>query len=109
MVRNVTAITTTFLVVCLAWVFFRASSVTVAFQYLKGLFTQDVISMPDHLAGLPFVVIMFALDILNRNHVRDPFGQVRYRSFRYTAYFVMALAVVLFSRRDDVDFIYFQF
>ena len=99
----------TFAGVTLAWVFFRARNISEAFGYLKGLFTQDVISVPDRLEGLPFVAIMILLDLLNRDHVRDPFGQLRRRWMRYATYFILVLAVVLFSRRDDVQFIYFQF
>ncbi len=71
--------------------------------------TQDVISVPDRLDGLPFVGVMVLLDLVNRHHVRDPFGQITTRWVRYAVYFTLVLAVVLFSRRNDVQFIYFQF
>ncbi len=99
----------TFLVVCLAWVFFRSLTVSKAFRYIKGIFTQDIVSMPEYPSGIPFVVLMFVLDILNRHHVRDPFGQVQNKPMRYAIYMTMALGVILFSTREDVQFIYFQF
>jgi alginate O-acetyltransferase complex protein AlgI len=99
----------TFGCVTLAWVFFRAPSIADAAGYIKCMFTQNVIAVPEHLAGLWFVCIMVLLDLLNQHHVRDPFGQVGSRVLRYTAYFAMVLAVILFSRREDVQFIYFQF
>ncbi|MBL8010445.1 MAG: MBOAT family protein [Flavobacteriales bacterium] len=99
----------TFAGVTLAWVFFRARNIGEAFGYLKGMFTQDVISVPDRLDGLPFVGVMVLLDLVNRHHVRDPFGQLQKRWVRYAVYFTLVLAVVLFSRRNDVQFIYFQF
>ncbi|MBK6629159.1 MAG: MBOAT family protein [Flavobacteriales bacterium] len=99
----------TFAGVTLAWVFFRARNIAEAFGYLKGMCTQDVISVPDRLDGLPFVGVMVLLDLVNRHHVRDPFGQITTRWVRYAVYFTLVLAVVLFSRRNDVQFIYFQF
>jgi hypothetical protein len=35
------------------------------------MFTRDVIAVPKHWPVLAFAVIMFALDVLNRDHVRD--------------------------------------
>lgn len=99
----------TFACVTIAWIFFRAPTIRDAASYIRTMFTQDVISWPDAPGGIPFVLLMAALDALNRDHVRDPFGQVRGRALRHAAYFAMTLAVVLFSRRDDVQFIYFQF
>jgi len=99
----------TFAGVTIAWVFFRAKSIGEAFGYVKGIFTQNVISVPERIEGIPFVVLLVLLDLLNRNNIRDPFGQVPQRWLRYTLYFILVLAVVLFSRRNDVQFIYFQF
>ncbi|MBL7984912.1 MAG: hypothetical protein JNM91_07930 [Flavobacteriales bacterium] len=99
----------TFAAVTLAWIFFRAPSIRDALRYIRGMFTQDVISLPDHWNSLVLVAMMFLLDVVNRHHVRDPFAHVPWRGLRYAVYFLMALGVILFSGREDVQFIYFQF
>ena len=99
----------TFAAVTLAWVFFRAPSIRDALRFIRGMFTQDVISVPDHWNSLVLVALMFLLDVINRHHVRDPFAHVPWRGLRYAVYFLMSLGVILFSGREDVQFIYFQF
>jgi alginate O-acetyltransferase complex protein AlgI len=99
----------TFVCVTLAWVFFRAPSISDALSYLHGMLSPSLFTAPSLWEGLPFVLVMFVLDVVNRHHVRDPFSQLPSRALRYTIYFSMVLTVVLLSQREHIGFIYFQF
>ena len=109
MPRLVAGMILTFTCVTLAWVFFRAPTIGEALSYLRGILSPSLFTMPAYLTGIPFVVVMFVLDVVNRHHVRDPFSQLRSRALRYTIYIGMVLTVVLLSTREHIGFIYFQF
>ncbi len=108
-------ILTTFILTTLAWVFFRAKSLEAAFDYLGGIFSTSLLSIPT-LSGrnTDMVVLMlllvfflvvewigrhkqFAISKLNLN----PIG-------RYFLYLFIATLIFVFQGEQQ-DFIYFQF
>lgn len=101
----------TFHVVCLAWVFFRASSLEQAVTYLTGMLTLRAGPVDLNAAALLVAggLTMLLIDVLQRNtRTETPvltWGPVA----RGVAYAVMLVAILIFSGGTPVPFIYFQF
>ena len=106
----------TFLIVSLAWIFFRAPGIDVAYGYLKGVFSSSLFSLPSlGRSMLPWIVVFGIIEWLCRNkpHVlffKDDSGskKVFLHAFRLALYFVLAILCIS-SKTTDSEFIYFQF
>jgi D-alanyl-lipoteichoic acid acyltransferase DltB (MBOAT superfamily) len=73
----------TFLVVVVAWVFFRATSFTAAVGMLQSMFLKHGISLPEHLAarfaGAPALAApLLRFDGLSPNALLDPMSAIRW-------------------------------
>jgi alginate O-acetyltransferase complex protein AlgI len=103
----------TFLLTCLAWVFFRAKSMTEALEYLRGLFHSSILEMPDlDMNVLPFLILAFvAVEWIGRRHQHALQGlvHVRLRSVRWSAYACLIALIGFFMATEGATFIYFQF
>lgn len=108
--KELTGIIVTFTLTVLAWIFFRATSVTEALAYLKGIFSKSLLSMPQVLpvSLFVFIVLFFVVEWLGRS------GQYAIekipvpRLVRWSFYYVLILVIYYFSGKDQ-QFIYFQF
>ena len=101
----------TFHLVCLAWVFFRASSFTLAFHYLAGIATLR--SGPVDKNALTTLLLagaaMFIIDSAQRR-ARDHAAMLEWApALRGLAYGAMVLGIIIFSGGTPVPFIYFRF
>ena len=110
----------TFLLVCLAWVFFRANSIFDAFTLLGALFTKastlssafaymkmDTVSI---LLVIFSVVTMLVLDRAVSYDEQDGSDiLVKNGAFIYYVFAVMLVWLLLLSRGQSSTFIYFQF
>jgi len=102
----------TFLLVTLAWVFFRAESVGDAFAYFQGIASPSLLSKPDLPSKflLLEIALMVAIEWLGRHgeHGLAP-KEARFpRPLRWGGYLGLA-SLVLFGGGGTEDFIYFQF
>lgn len=98
----------TFLIVTLAWIFFRAPNISFAFDYI-GKIPHKLFAMPGYLQGIPYILVLIILDWLQRRDERNVL-QFSSRTVRYAAYFFLACLVVLhFDFVNKTQFIYFQF
>lgn len=102
----------TFSLTVLAWIFFRAESVTHAFRYIKGIFTASLASMPSLLPPslLALIGIFLLIEWAGR---RDQFALATLglkwpKAVRWGFYYLIILAIVQFSGNEQ-SFIYFQF
>lgn len=98
----------TFLLVCIAWVFFRAPDISTAAQYLYRMATGiggiDTFYARTSLNLLP--LLMIGIDLLQRNG----YDTGRYRTWHVTAEAVVLTCLMLVSGNfGSVEFIYFQF
>lgn len=114
--REALSVLTTFLLTVLAWVFFRADSLTHAFAYLKGIFSSSLFSAPSGIdlkqASFVFVLIGFFMLIewLGRE---QPYAIAKLgfrwnRVVRIGFYYLIVILLFVFSAKQQ-DFIYFQF
>lgn len=104
---------TTFILTCLAWVFFRSESVGDALQYLAGIFSSNYSFNMDMRSPifLFLCLIIFAVVewwIRNSNFAVQV-NNVKTKSVRYAIYFSVLLMICLFGAFNETEFIYFQF
>ena len=112
-------IISTFGLVCIAWVFFRADSLTIAFNYLKRIvvnpfqfsiqsYTATGYKLSEFVMLLFFLSVMVIIEWRNKN---NDFGLKCVHDsmlVRRVVYYGLLLAV-LFHFSSDRSFIYFQF
>ncbi|RMB57412.1 MBOAT family protein [Dokdonia sinensis] len=101
----------TFTLACLAWIFFRADSVSVALDYLKRLFTNvsfrlEYLNIERYNVEMVLIILILILfEWFNRTQ-EHPFNG-RWKWFKITAVILMLLTLGVYSNHND--FIYFQF
>lgn len=110
--RELLQILFTFIITCIAWVFFRADSISSAFQYIGIMLSSSTLSKP---IAPPFGVIaltafMVIIEWLQRDKQHGlEFGTVMpSRFFRWGIYYGIIFAIFWFGGKQQ-EFIYFQF
>ncbi len=108
--REFFQILTTFLLVCLAWVFFRSATVADAWGYLSGVvgnpFTHGM-RLSTYVLALTLIVILISMEWVMRRGLALSF---RNSFLRYSSYsFVLVLILFYGVFFNPQDFIYFQF
>ncbi len=116
----------TFMLTCLAWIFFWASDVSEAFDYISHLVinikvplaTDQIISLfiNDFWTGIILVYIGYLIFIEWRNR-KEEFGLnfsgirngVFDKIYRWSTYFILVIIIVIEFPNAAIDFIYFQF
>ena len=107
----------TFILVCLAWIFFRAENLTHALDYFQALFTntQNIPHWSDLLTKKMdwlYIIFISILLIFEWKHRSKQHGlDIRYIrpiGLRISIYLLIALLIFYFSG-DAKSFIYFQF
>ena len=107
----------TFVVVCLAWVFFRASSLGKVGEYFDGLTTFngwghiDFSSFPNPTATALMIVFMVLVEWFGRRgqHGLQVWKQKLPTAVRWGGYVLILFFISMFMRVGDITFIYFQF
>lgn len=102
-IREMLQMSSTFILVLFAWIFFRAESVGLAVDYISRL----TISSAAYKTELFYPIVLIALEWTMRKNERKPFE-------RLPSFWVMlglSLAILFFRHQDldNVEFIYFQF
>jgi D-alanyl-lipoteichoic acid acyltransferase DltB (MBOAT superfamily) len=104
----------TFVLVCLAWVFFRAPSLGYALDYIKGIFSWSLLSLPQlqSLKPLAAIALLLALEWRGR-HLHFPLQAQAISgnsAIRLAAYFLLFTIIYFLGyTRSAIEFIYFQF
>lgn len=112
---------TVFILVVIAWVYFRADTVSDGNYVIKSMLGMnegfDTVSGLKQL-GIPsftiLLAILFSLSLfvifetrLYKGFLRNFIEQKK--PVKYAAYFMIALCIIVFGNSDEVQFIYFQF
>lgn len=108
--KSVVQIGNTFLIVLVAWVFFRAENVTHAFLYLQEMFSVSLFSFPMVSKGLVlFLMVYMIFEWLQRDkkHLLE-IDFIRSKPLRIAVYYCLAFIIFYFAG-DTQPFIYFQF
>ncbi len=114
--KDTISIVLTFVLTVLAWIFFRAESITHAWNYITEIFSMSLFTIPDFdgkkraLLALGFVGIMLLVEWLGREreHALERMLLPQSRYLRYAFYYILVV-VILFFRGTEQEFIYFQF
>ncbi|MBL0127343.1 MAG: MBOAT family protein [Flavobacteriales bacterium] len=110
--REFWGMASTNLLVVLAWVFFRSADMGSALQYLGGIFSPSLFTVP---TVRPLDVLLLILGLVlaewagrRLQHPLQLLDRVPWRPVRWLVYYVF-IAVVIGLGGKEQDFIYFQF
>ncbi len=109
--KEVFSIGLTFFITIIAWVFFRAESVTHAVQYIKDIFNTSLLKMPSIFPVTILVLILLFISIewlgRDREHALEELQERWPRPLRYISYLFFCIMALAFT--SEQEFIYFQF
>lgn len=106
----------TFAITCFAWIFFRANSLSNAFEYISLLFSQSIFDPPNFLAlNKVYILSLLILGFLlmewkgrETNYAIENFGKSWPKPLKYAFYYSLAMLIFFFGGKEQT-FIYFQF
>ena len=103
---------TTFALTCLAWIFFRAESMTQALGMIKTIFSPSLFSLPA-VRPLYMILTVVAFILLEWKGRREPYAIQHFlitkkRWIRWGFYYLLIISILLFAGKEQT-FIYFQF
>ena len=108
--KTIIQVGSTFLIVLVAWVFFRAENVSHAILYLNGIFSISLFSFPMvSMKLLLFLIVYMVFEWLQRerNHLLE-IDFISYKPFRIIIYYSLVF-IIFYYGGDTQPFIYFQF
>lgn len=115
-IKEIVSMLFTFFLTVIAWIFFRAESITVAFQIIKNIFSKSFISTPMIADKFNFLIVLLSLlffvliEWQGRAwaHPLERLWFNKSKSFRILFYMMLFLITLLLGGSQQ-DFIYFQF
>ena len=110
--KETAQIGTTFFITLIAWVFFRAETVSQAVAYIFGIFSDSLFSIPEvfpkKIILLIFLFILTEWFQRNKQHALQ-FVEIKYPAiFRWSLYYCVVIVIWMFGGNQQ-EFIYFQF
>ena len=102
----------TFIMVCFAWILFRANNLSDAITIITGIFTNMGMPASEYAT---YMSVAMALSVLLFKEMKDEFGwnihisESRYWLVRHLYLIIMTAYILLFGVLDGGQFIYFQF
>ena len=102
---------TTFLLIVLAWVFFRSGSIQDACQYLNGIFSFTFFSIPDNFPQTTIILVCIFLIIEWMQRLKEhplQFNHLWPRYLRWVTYYGLLMMLYIFGGKQQ-PFIYFKF
>jgi alginate O-acetyltransferase complex protein AlgI len=108
-IKEVLQIGVTFFITLIAWIFFRAESVSQAFHYLERLFSVSLFTLPDRSRTLYLIFILIIVEWIQRKKQHGlEIDTVNYTTVRWAIYCCVIFLILNFSGLQQ-EFIYFQF
>jgi len=110
--REIIAIGITFSLTVFAWIFFRAENVTHAFEYISGIFSNSLFTMPE-LFPKRLILLILLFMIMEWFGREEQFAIAKLglklpRFIKWGVYYMIIFAIFYFSGSEQ-QFIYFQF
>lgn len=111
-IREMYLMLTTFGLTVLAWIFFRAESISHALGYIGGVFTWSFFSVPEVLPIklVPFLLLFLIIEWMGRENqfaLQTVFFNYP-KPLRWVFYYAIIAVLFVFSGQEQ-QFIYFQF
>ncbi len=109
--RDFFNIVLTFALVCFAWIFFRAESMTVALQYISDIFSSSILQFPKPIPKKEIMLILVMLCIEWSNRGQNHGLEIeRWNPWiRRVVYAAIMVLILVFANFGNNEFIYFQF
>ena len=109
--------TTTFALVALAWIFFRAKNMSHALSYIGEIFSSSLFTIPKfEKMGVALTLIQVILFFIivewfgrENKHALEKIGLQWNRYFRWFFYSFILFLIGMFISNEETPFIYFQF
>jgi alginate O-acetyltransferase complex protein AlgI len=103
----------TFLLVCIGWIFFRADSITMAFDYIVRIFNVNLFSVPVHTMQMLItclcVLLFISIEWIQRGEKHGlELDRIKSGVLRCGIYFFILVILFLHGGNSET-FIYFQF
>lgn len=106
----------TFMIIMFSWVFFRADNFGHAMDYISGIFSSSLFTIPQYkgsgtlLITLISIIIFFLFEFTGRKNefAISELGKNWPRFLRWSMYYGLMIAIIWFSEKEQ-QFIYFQF
>ena len=106
----------TFALTVFAWIFFRASNMQHAFDYIAGIFSSTIIEKPHfkNMLGayitLGLIAVFMVIEWLGRSqrHALENISLKVNKPLRYAFYYTLIITIIWFMDKEQ-EFIYFQF
>lgn len=110
-IKEVFQMSVTFFITILAWVFFRANNVQHAFQFLKGVFSYSLFSLPE-IFPVYIIYLLFSFILVEwlGRHGEYAIEQIDFfkKPIRWCFYLILIVLMFRFAGEEQA-FIYFQF
>jgi len=111
--KEIIQICSTFLLVVIGWIFFRAQSVSIAVDYIDKIFDRSIFSLPSYVIGLPRIIcsVLFLISIewLQRNKKHGlELSRIDSHLLKFCIYYFL-IALIIWVGGNSETFIYFQF
>lgn len=113
-IKELLSMVLTFSLTVFAWIFFRATSITHAFDYISKIFSSSLFTIP-HDIGIskPIILIIglfFSVEWIGREqqYAIAELGIKWKRPLRYAMYYAIMFTIIWFTGKEQ-QFIYFQF
>ena len=112
-IKEIVQMGTTFFLVVIGWIFFRADSMTIAVNYLMNMFNGSLFTIPQYMAGLKKTLLCIGFMIIVEWIGREKafaleIGNIKFTAVRWVIY-VAIITIILEFRASSQSFIYFQF
>jgi alginate O-acetyltransferase complex protein AlgI len=107
--RELLQVVITFLLICLAWVFFRAETITQAIEYLYHMFTNGFSTIPVHMSIIPLISLLVIMEWFQRHKQHGLEIDKIPLIGRYVVYMLIIIFLVESTTEVNIPFIYFQF
>ncbi len=103
----------TFTIVVIAWVFFRAENVHLAFNYIAKIFSVSIFSYP-YIHSNTILILLVLLVLIEwfqrtKEHGMEFNIDTTPKIFRWSVYLVFVMLIVVFGVFEKTEFIYFAF
>jgi alginate O-acetyltransferase complex protein AlgI len=112
-IKEIGQMSLTFGLTVMAWVFFRADDSGHAINYLGEIFSSSLFTFPEIIPKtiLLLISIFVIIEWIGREGVFaiDFVKKIGFPVVRYTIYFIVVIAILLFGNFSENQFIYFQF
>lgn len=111
------SILTTFTLTCLAWIFFRAESISHAITYLSNLFNPysihktNTVHLSNHISisiVCSFIMVLIIVEWAQRRRLHGLERMPQNQWLRYFIYTILSITII-YHFSDATEFIYFQF